>query len=60
MTPAAITIGNFDGVHLGHRAIIARLKALAGATGSVPSVLTFDPHPQAVLRGHAPLALATT
>ncbi len=58
-TPAAITIGNFDGVHLGHRAIINRLRALAGETGSVPTVLTFDPHPQAVLRGHAPLALAT-
>ncbi|MGH2718004.1 MAG: bifunctional riboflavin kinase/FAD synthetase, partial [Actinomycetota bacterium] len=57
--PAAITIGNFDGVHLGHRAIIERLKALAAETNSVPTVLTFDPHPQAVLRGHAPLALAT-
>jgi riboflavin kinase/FMN adenylyltransferase len=57
--PAAVTIGNFDGVHLGHRAIIERLRLLAGATESVPTVLTFDPHPQAVLRGHAPLALAT-
>lgn len=58
-SPAALTIGNFDGVHLGHRAILDRLEALAAATGSVPTVLTFDPHPQAVLRGHAPLALAT-
>lgn len=56
---SAITIGNFDGVHLGHRAILDRLQTLGAETGSVPTVLTFDPHPQAVLRGHAPLALAT-
>ena len=56
---AALTIGNFDGVHLGHRAILARLSVLASAAGAAPTVLTFDPHPQAVLRGHAPLALST-
>ena len=57
--PAAVTIGNFDGVHLGHRAILDQLEALGSAVGAVPTVLTFDPHPQAVLRGHAPLALTT-
>src|SRR2546430_10394948 len=57
--PLAVTIGNFDGVHLGHRAILERLKAHARASGATPAVVTFDPHPQAVLRGHAPLALAT-
>lgn len=55
----ALTIGNFDGVHRGHRAIVARLAELAAETGATPTVLTFDPHPQAVLRGHAPLALST-
>ncbi|HEU5003499.1 MAG TPA: bifunctional riboflavin kinase/FAD synthetase [Actinomycetota bacterium] len=55
----ALTIGNFDGVHRGHRAILGRLLELAAATGAAPTVLTFDPHPQAVLRGHAPLALST-
>ena len=57
--PVALTIGNFDGVHLGHRAIVDRLAAQASAVGASPTVLTFDPHPQAVLRGHAPLALVT-
>ncbi|HMC07862.1 MAG TPA: bifunctional riboflavin kinase/FAD synthetase [Actinomycetota bacterium] len=57
--PVALTIGNFDGVHLGHRAILDRLAAHASAVGGRPTVLTFDPHPQAVLRGHAPLALVT-
>jgi riboflavin kinase/FMN adenylyltransferase len=57
--PLAVTIGNFDGVHLGHRAILARLQAHARAAGATPAVVTFDPHPQAVLRGHAPLVLTT-
>lgn len=57
--PVALTIGNFDGVHLGHRAILERLKARAADLGVKPALLTFDPHPQAVLRGHAPLALTT-
>lgn len=57
--PAALTIGNFDGVHMGHQAILARLALHARELGALPTVLTFDPHPQAVLRGHAPLALAT-
>ncbi len=58
--PLAVTIGNFDGVHLGHRAILEQLKAHAAAAGATPGVVTFDPHPQAVLRGHAPMALTTT
>jgi riboflavin kinase/FMN adenylyltransferase len=47
--PSAITIGNFDGVHAGHRRILRRLKALADARGWKPSVLTFDPHPTRVV-----------
>ena len=41
-----LTIGNFDGVHLGHRALLARLCAVAGETGLPPGVLTFEPHPR--------------
>lgn len=41
----ALAIGNFDGVHLGHKAVVARARDLAG-DGPV-TVLTFDPHPRA-------------
>jgi riboflavin kinase/FMN adenylyltransferase len=46
---AAIAIGNFDGVHLGHRALIARARELAAANDALTVVLTFDPHPSALL-----------
>ena len=46
--PNAITIGNFDGVHLGHQAMLARLMARAASVGGAPSVLTFEPHPREV------------
>src|ERR1044071_4643355 len=47
--PSALTIGNFDGVHFGHRRILRRVKALADERGWKPSVLTFDPHPTLVV-----------
>jgi riboflavin kinase/FMN adenylyltransferase len=47
--PSALTIGNFDGVHFGHRRILRRLAALAQERGWKPSVLTFDPHPTRVV-----------
>ena len=48
--PSALTIGNFDGVHYGHRKILRRLVALAEEHCWKPSVLTFDPHPTCVVR----------
>ncbi|MDR2113318.1 MAG: bifunctional riboflavin kinase/FAD synthetase [Candidatus Accumulibacter sp.] len=42
----ALTIGNFDGVHRGHRALLGRLRAVAGERGLLPAVLTFEPHPR--------------
>ncbi len=48
LRPNAVTIGNFDGVHLGHQAMLARLKAQAAAVGGLPTVLTFEPHPREV------------
>jgi len=45
-TPIALTIGNFDGVHLGHRAMIARLSEAARSRSLPDAVLTFEPQPQ--------------
>ncbi len=41
----AVALGNFDGVHLGHQALVAKARALATADRSRAGVLTFDPHP---------------
>lgn len=42
----ALTIGNFDGVHRGHEAMVARLEAAARARGLPACVMTFEPHPR--------------
>lgn len=55
-----VTVGNFDGVHLGHRAILGRVAARARELGSQPVALTFDPHPVKMLRPQADLPLLTT
>ncbi|MBO5308312.1 MAG: riboflavin biosynthesis protein RibF [Lentisphaeria bacterium] len=49
--PARIVagIGVFDGVHLGHRAILRTVHQMAAETGALPAVVTFAPHPRAVL-----------
>ncbi|MFN2588590.1 MAG: bifunctional riboflavin kinase/FAD synthetase [Actinomycetota bacterium] len=52
-TGAAVTIGTFDGVHLGHRALIARTIAEARQRGLASVVLTWDRHPATTLRPDA-------
>ena len=47
--PSALTIGNFDGVHAGHRKILRRVQEIAAARGLKPSALTFHPHPSKVV-----------
>ena len=47
--PTVLTLGVFDGLHLGHQLIMQTVVERARATGSVPTVITFDPHPRAVL-----------
>jgi riboflavin kinase/FMN adenylyltransferase len=47
--PSALSIGNFDGVHFGHRRILRRVKEIASERGWKASVLTFDPHPTRVV-----------
>ena len=49
--PLWITIGNFDGLHLGHQALLSRLKALAQAQGAQSGMLTFWPHPRVFFQG---------
>jgi riboflavin kinase/FMN adenylyltransferase len=44
--PCALTIGNFDGVHLGHQALLGRVRAAATGLGLEASVMTFEPHPR--------------
>jgi riboflavin kinase/FMN adenylyltransferase len=47
--PSVVTIGNFDGVHIGHREIMRSVVRIAKEQGLTPVVLTFDPHPARVL-----------
>ncbi|MEY4375851.1 MAG: hypothetical protein RJB26_401 [Pseudomonadota bacterium] len=46
---SVVAIGNFDGVHLGHQALVAAVLEAAAQGGGVPTVLTFEPHPREVL-----------
>ena len=58
-TPVVATIGNFDGVHLGHQSVIAEVIARARALSGESLAITFDPHPARVLRPTQPFALIT-
>ena len=59
MPGTAVTIGAYDGVHLGHRALLADLVARAGAAGLSPVVVTFDRHPASVVRPESAPPLLT-
>jgi riboflavin kinase/FMN adenylyltransferase len=59
--PVVLAIGVFDGFHLGHRAVVERAISDARAAQGTPVVITFDPHPAAILRPHnAPPLLTST
>ena len=59
MPGTAVTIGAYDGVHLGHRALLADLVARAGAAGLTPVVVAFDRHPASVVRPESAPPLLT-
>ena len=52
--PLFVVVGVFDGLHLGHAYLLDHLVGEAEARAARPAVITFDAHPDAVLRGHAP------
>jgi riboflavin kinase / FMN adenylyltransferase len=56
---AIVVIGNFDGVHRGHAAVLAEARREAEARGLDVALLTFSPHPRAVMGASAPPALTT-
>ena len=56
---SAVTIGNFDGVHLGHAAVLRNLVVLAKERGLVPTVVTFAPNPKAYFAQHRDAPLPT-
>ncbi len=54
-----MTIGFFDGVHLGHQVVIGEVRRLAAELGAESAVVTFDPHPASVVRPESAPALLT-
>src|SRR5262245_34183511 len=60
-TQPVLALGNFDGVHRGHRKILDRVRRVAGERAAMAVVMTFDPHPPRVVRpDKAPPLLMTT
>lgn len=58
-SPSVVVIGNFDGVHRGHQAVLAQARRVADERSLSCTVLTFDPHPSEVLGRGAPPRLVT-
>ncbi|HEY6059934.1 MAG TPA: adenylyltransferase/cytidyltransferase family protein, partial [Gemmatimonadales bacterium] len=56
---AVVTVGTFDGVHRGHQAVLAEIVARARRRGAESVVVTFDPHPLAVVNPTAAPRLLT-
>ncbi|MGQ9602840.1 MAG: bifunctional riboflavin kinase/FAD synthetase [bacterium] len=58
--PTVVTVGSFDGVHLGHQKILSELVMLARSLNLKSVVVTFDPHPLSVLQGNQAAYLLTS
>ena len=59
MEKKIFALGFFDGVHLGHQALLAACRELAAVTGHAPAAVTFDRHPKALFTACPPLLLTT-
>lgn len=57
---STVTVGSFDGVHLGHQAVLREIAARAGAAGRASVLVTFEPHPLEVVNPQAAPLLLTT
>jgi len=57
--PSVVTMGNFDGVHKGHRAVVSTVVEQAAARGARSVAVTFDPHPLALLHPERALQMIT-
>ena len=58
--PAVVTVGIFDGVHTGHKKIFSELVSQAKKLKAISVVLTFDPHPEKVLKGKKSIAMLSS
>src|ERR1700684_3769331 len=58
--PVAVTIGNFEGVHTGHHALLGEVGRAAHEKDLQPAVLTFDPHPASIVAPQRAARLLTT
>ncbi len=59
-TPIVITIGNFDGIHLGHQRLLHQVRAMAQELGCTPAMVTFLPHTLMVVRPQLDIYYLTT
>ena len=57
--PAAIALGFFDGIHLGHQQLLKRARGMASRLNIAPGIMTFDPHPREVLGNRGPFYYVT-
>lgn len=60
ISPIIAAVGNFDGVHRGHRILIERTRSFAGESGARSGAVVFDPHPRRFFRPHDPPFLITS
>ena len=59
-TNAVAAIGNFDGVHLGHQAVLKKVHSIAKELNAPRGVITFEPHPRSYFAPDAPCLLYTS
>ena len=57
---SVVTIGNFDGIHLGHHALISSVIQEAQARNCISALVTFDPHPQEIIHSKQSVARICT